>query len=108
MSDPNGRGTFSLVLSCLLTLGLCVWSAMHLDIPPHEESSLQTWGRNIKWGLIGIFAPELVVFAAWRQNNSAKELYAHMNHHIKESLQDKVNHQDLRYITSLNHERVSY
>jgi hypothetical protein len=32
--------------------------------------------RNFKWGLIGVFGPELVVFAAWRQYNSAKELHA--------------------------------
>lgn len=74
VTDPNGRGTFSLISSCLVTLGLCVWSAMHLNIPPHGESLAQSWKRNIKWGLIGVFAPELVVFAAWRQYNSAKQL----------------------------------
>lgn len=76
MADPSGRGTFSLVTSCLFTLGLCVWTAMHLNIPPIGESLLQTWMRNIKWGLTGIFAPELVVYAAWRQYNSAKQLCA--------------------------------
>jgi hypothetical protein len=76
VSDPTGRGTISLVFSCLLTLGLCVWSAMHLNIPPHEELPAQTLMRNFKWGLIGVFGPELVVFAAWRQYNSAKELHA--------------------------------
>lgn len=76
VSDPTGRGTISLVFSCLLTLGLCVWSAMHLNIPPHEESSAQTLMRNLKWGLVGVFGPELVVLAAWRQYNSAKALHA--------------------------------
>ena len=76
VSDPTGRGTISLVFSCLLTLGLCVWSAMHLNIPPHDELPAQTLMSNFKWGLIGIFGPELVVFAAWRQYNSAKELHA--------------------------------
>jgi len=49
---------------------------MHLNIPPHEELPAQTLMRNFKWGLIGVFGPELVVFAAWRQYNSAKELHA--------------------------------
>ncbi|KAG0647919.1 hypothetical protein D0Z07_5648 [Hyphodiscus hymeniophilus] len=74
VDDPNGRGTFGLVSSCLLTLGLCVWSAMHLNVPPRDESPLRFWARNLKWGLVGVVAPELVVFAAWRQYNSAKEL----------------------------------
>ncbi|KAH7336346.1 hypothetical protein BKA65DRAFT_506239 [Rhexocercosporidium sp. MPI-PUGE-AT-0058] len=91
MSGPDGRGTISLVISCLLTLGLCVWSAMHLNIPPHDESTAETWIRHIKWGLVGIFAPELVVFAAWRQHNSAKELHNQMNQHIGASLQEKTN-----------------
>ena len=75
VADPTGRGTFSLIFSCLLTLGLCVWSAMHLNIPPHDESPAQSWMRNFRWGLTGVVAPELVVFAAWRQYNSAKALY---------------------------------
>lgn len=81
-SDPAGRGTFSLIFSCVLTLGLCVWSAMHLNIPPHDESHAQSWWRNIKWGVIGIFAPELVVFAAWRQYNSAKSLQTEVNRQL--------------------------
>ncbi|CZT07733.1 uncharacterized protein RCO7_11224 [Rhynchosporium graminicola] len=76
VSDPAGRGTFSLLFSSLLTLGLCVWSAMHLNIPPHDEQPAQSWMKNFKWGLIGVFAPELIVFAAWRQYNSAKALHA--------------------------------
>jgi hypothetical protein len=49
---------------------------MHLNIPPHDELPAQTWMRNFWWGLIGVVAPELVVFAAWRQYNSAKALHA--------------------------------
>jgi hypothetical protein len=76
VSDPGGRGTFGLILSCLLTLGICVWSAMHLNIPPQDEPVVRTWIRHTKWGLVGVVAPELVVFAAWRQYNSARELHA--------------------------------
>jgi hypothetical protein len=74
VSTPNERGTFSLVTSCLLTLGLCVWSAMHINIPPYGESPVQYWLRNGKWALVGFLGPELVVFAAWRQYNSAQAL----------------------------------
>ena len=73
-SDPNGRGTFSLVSSCVLTLTICVYSAMHLNVPPRNECILQFWLRNIRWGLLGIFGPELVVFIAWKQYHSAKSL----------------------------------
>ncbi len=73
-SDPDGRGTVTLVSSCVLTLTICVYSAMHLNVPPHGESTFQFWLRNIKWGLLGIFGPELVIFIAWKQYLSAKTI----------------------------------
>ena len=73
-SDPNGRGTFTLVSSCLLTLIICVYSAMHLNVPPYGESTTQFWMRNIRWGLLGIFGPELIVFIAWKQYQSANTI----------------------------------
>lgn len=79
VSDPNGRGTFSLVESCLLTLSLCVWSAIHLNIPGKDETSFSRRFRNFRWIVTGILAPELVVFAAWRQWSSAKVLLEEIN-----------------------------
>ncbi|KAI9808941.1 MAG: hypothetical protein M1827_007115 [Pycnora praestabilis] len=47
---------------------------MHLNIPPKNETVCQYWLRNGRWVLLGIFAPELVVLAAWRQWNSARTM----------------------------------
>ena len=74
VGDPNGRGTISLLVSCLLTLLLCVWSALHLNVPHQHSGNLDTCFRNFRWVLAGIYAPELVVFTAWRQWASAKLL----------------------------------
>lgn len=74
VSDPNGRGTAGLVTSCVLTLGLCAWSALHLNIPPKGETKRQYWSRNARWVLLGVFIPELVILAAWRQWASCREL----------------------------------
>lgn len=74
VEDPNGRGTFGLVVSCLSTLLLCVYSAMHLNLPMYKESSARYIWRYFKWALIGILGPELVVWMAWRQYISAHTL----------------------------------
>ena len=74
VSGPSYRSTMSIITSCILTMGLCVWSAMHLNIPSTREGNIQYWLRTIKWVLIGIFGPELVVFAAWRQYVSARAM----------------------------------
>lgn len=72
--DPNRRGTVTLVTSCLLTLLLCVWSALHLNVPYERASKWTKFWTNVKWVCIGVYAPELVVFTAWRQWSSAKIL----------------------------------
>ncbi|PTB64813.1 hypothetical protein BBK36DRAFT_141418 [Trichoderma citrinoviride] len=72
--DPDGRGTLSLLFSCLVTLSLCVWSAIHLDLPPYGESDIEYAYRYLKWSVLGVFGPELVIWAAWRQFISARTL----------------------------------
>jgi hypothetical protein len=79
VSDPDGRGTFSLIISCLLALGLCVWSALHLNIPAKGESQRQYWFRQAKWSLCGVLIPEIVVLLAWRQRTSAGRLTKEVN-----------------------------
>lgn len=79
VSDPDGRGTLSLLFSCLLTLGLCVWSAVHLNLPKYDESENAYSYRYFKWSILGLFGPELVIWAAWRQFISARALTKSIN-----------------------------
>lgn len=65
--DPPGRGTWSLLYSCVFTLVLCVWNAIHLNVPSSDESSSVGLRRKIKWVLIALVAPEIVVFVAFQQ-----------------------------------------
>lgn len=73
VDDPDGRGTFTIASSCVLTLSLCVYTAIHLNVRPHRKTELQSWIETAKW-VFGILAPELVVFVAWRQYLSAMAL----------------------------------
>ncbi|KAI6373050.1 hypothetical protein MCOR25_003580 [Pyricularia grisea] len=72
--DPKGRGTPSLLVSCILTLIVCVWSALHLNVPPRTQSTSKSILHNAQWIIAGIYTPELVVFVAWRQWSSARLL----------------------------------
>lgn len=74
VSDPDGRGTLSIFFSCLLTLSLCVWSSVHLNLPKYEESDIEYMWRYFKWSIMGVFGPELVIWTAWRQYISARAL----------------------------------
>ena len=83
VDDPNGRGTFTIVSSCVLTLSLCVYTAIHLNVRHYRTTELQSWIETAKWVVFGILAPELVVFVAWRQYVSAIAL-----DHIVRGLQE--------------------
>lgn len=57
--EPLQRGTFSILSSCIVTMTLCVWTSVHLNIPEHGEAHHVKW-RKLWWLLIALFAPELV------------------------------------------------
>lgn len=78
-SQPNVRGTFGLLLSYLITLSLCIWTAVHLNIPGQlSPSKPPSWlkyiRRRTRWTITGVLAPEMVVYSAWEQWNSARLL----------------------------------
>lgn len=78
--DPSsGRGTFSIISSCVLTLSLCVYTALHLNIKARAESIAESLLLKIKWVLIGTLAPEILLFVAWRQWVSARSLTKAVN-----------------------------
>jgi hypothetical protein len=65
--DPPGRGTWSLLYSCVFSLALCIWNALHLNVPLSNESSWIGLRRKVKWVLIALFAPEIVLSVAFQQ-----------------------------------------
>ena len=74
--EPKYRGTYSILSSCLVTMALCVWSAVHLNLPGASERSAPFWRskqlwRKIGWVFLGLFAPEFVAWTAFEQHRHA-------------------------------------
>ena len=59
----------------MITLVLCVYTAIHLNIPSKDDSQATVFLRKAKWVLIAIFAPELVVYVAWSQRQKVKGIH---------------------------------
>ncbi|MCJ1272137.1 hypothetical protein MMC22_012044 [Lobaria immixta] len=78
-AEPNTRGTWTIITTCLITLGLCLWTVLHLNIPGHNGMVSQPW-RKLGWLLTGLLAPEIIVFHAFEQRRAAirltKEIHA--------------------------------
>lgn len=74
MPSATTRGTADIIYSCVFTISLCVYTALHLNIPLNGENIRWQYLRKAKWTLIGIIAPELVLYSAFDQFWTARGL----------------------------------
>lgn len=72
--EPRGRGTYSILFTCLTTMLLCVWTSVHLNVPDQDGLTRQRFLRKPGWLLLAVLAPELVAWNAWEQRQIAREL----------------------------------
>lgn len=77
--DPDGRGTSGLLQTCIATIALCVYSAIHLNIPAHKTTKAKKTFVKTSLVVLGLLAPELVVYFAWSQRRDAKAIVAALN-----------------------------
>ena len=80
--DPSGRGTIGLVTSCVLTLSLCVWTALHLNCYPPGTSSFKKFWIKAMWAGIALIAPEYVLWRAIHQWETARQLCNEVNKYL--------------------------
>ncbi|EKM56455.1 uncharacterized protein PHACADRAFT_118172 [Phanerochaete carnosa HHB-10118-sp] len=61
-SSPDVRGTYDIISTCLSTIVICVWSAVHVDVPIRQTR----WSiiDKIGWLVTGLVAPDLLLYVA--------------------------------------------
>jgi hypothetical protein len=79
MPSSGTRGTADILYSSVLTIFLCVWTSIHMNIPGPDDRPFRRLQRKFKWTLLGLFAPEIVLFSAWGQYLKAKDLAQYLN-----------------------------
>ncbi|KAI9675860.1 MAG: hypothetical protein M1822_008869 [Bathelium mastoideum] len=84
VSEPSGRGTWSLLYSCAFTIGLSVYSAVHLNIPASHDHRWTIYLRQAKWTVVAILAPEIVLSMAFSQLHTAYRLRKSLNRYSRE------------------------
>lgn len=72
VDQPNQRGTMDIIVSCVATLFICLWTMLHLNLPAPDDSDWTKLWRKLRWLLLGILAPELPMLFAFAQWASAK------------------------------------
>ncbi|RPA85995.1 hypothetical protein BJ508DRAFT_158859 [Ascobolus immersus RN42] len=71
--EPDRRGTMSILLSCVITLSICVWTSIHLNVVPSPTSARLFFMKGF-WMLAGIFTPEVTMWLALNQFEEARIL----------------------------------
>ena len=66
------RTHFDIVWSCVSTLFICTWVAIHPNIPPQGEGHIRSLWRRIKLMLWTLVVPELILIWAYRQWSAAR------------------------------------
>lgn len=92
VNEPDGRGTWGLIQTCLLTLFLCVYTAIHLNVLPHQ-SKKQSFFRRVRATLLACVTPELMLVYAMYQWSLAKQLQSQLNRLGKDVSLDLQNYQ---------------
>lgn len=77
VENPETRGTWDLIQTCVLTLGICVYSALHLNVFHRQSAWWGRWLIRCKWMVVALLAPEFIVFNAWSQRRQASRI-AHL------------------------------
>ena len=75
--EPSGRGTWSILWSCLATIFICTWSALHLAVP-RKHGRFYLFFRKLGWMLIAATAPEIVLYNAADNFFEARDLMRHL------------------------------
>lgn len=73
-AQPIGRGTFQIVLSCILTLGLCVWTSIHLNVEG-GMTVMDHLGHKFRMAAMALFLPETIVSEAWEEWKQTRQLH---------------------------------
>ena len=94
VGEPSGRGTWSLLWSCLATIFLCTWSVLHLDVPK-KHGTFYLLSRKTRWMLYTALAPEMTLAIALEQFFIARFL-------LKTLLRDST------YAWTLTHTRFAF
>jgi hypothetical protein len=63
-AEPTQRGTFGILSFCLSTLIICVWSALHFDIPTTRHTLTHRIFIHVFWMAVALIAPEALLCAA--------------------------------------------
>ncbi|TFK62271.1 hypothetical protein BDN72DRAFT_964657 [Pluteus cervinus] len=79
-TGANIRNLGTVALSCLITIGVCVYQAIHPDVPdPNVDSPRRKWSQRVWGAVVAVVAPEVMMLWAIKQRFGAGTLAKRVN-----------------------------
>lgn len=73
VNQPNGRGTFDILQSCVITVLLCSWSVLVLNVPNPKKGRWRVFLDKMCWMAFTLIFPEVTAAMAVEQCESASQ-----------------------------------
>lgn len=103
VNQPDGRGTFDILQSCLLTILLCSWSTLFLNVLSEDERPIALFTNKMRWMVFAIIFPEMLTGVAAEQWRSACQSVEDFSR-LKERWESTSElYQPCDYLTSVSH-----
>ncbi|KAI1399825.1 hypothetical protein F4819DRAFT_497791 [Hypoxylon fuscum] len=72
VDQPNLRGTWDIIWTCLVTIFICTYTLLCLNVPAPTESLFVNIRRRVLWMIVAIIGPEIVLTYAAGQWSRAR------------------------------------
>ena len=76
---PIYRGTASILWSCLVTIFVTIYTVIHMNTPVQHQSTWIRIASKVRWTLVAIIGPELILHSAIIQFRAAQSLVEKLN-----------------------------
>ena len=83
--QPNGRGSFDIIISCLSTIFLCSWYCVCPNVPAEGDTIWDSLRYKLSMCLMCVLGPEFTLYTCMRQWHSVRQSMEqfHSTGHLK-------------------------
>ncbi|KAJ5219727.1 hypothetical protein N7468_008931 [Penicillium chermesinum] len=72
VDEPDGRGTWDILSTCVLTIFLCCWTSVSPNVPASSDGALKQFKRKFDLACMTILGSEFILMLALGQWSSAR------------------------------------
>lgn len=72
VDEPDGRGTWGILSTCVLTIILCCWTSVSPNLPAQTDGAFTRWRYKFDLACIALLGSEFLLLLVLGQWSSAR------------------------------------